>query len=326
MACLGQGASRAAPAAGTRKPPGSGCGSWQLPSAAAALLAHAAAANPLCGVDVQAWGLPPYRLLMVGDSTEDVETGNAAGTATCLIAGGGNEVVAPPPSPAAAAYGPAAAQPSSDSSSSSAGGPFGAAAPPPAAAAAPAAAAPAPAMPPGAVPTFSVDSLGELLRRLQACDTALGWGGRGGAAFEAAASGGAPPPGLGFLDFLFISGVVAGAHCSFPRVAAGSARSRPADTHPGDRVLHFGCGDAALTKLLASSGLQVQRAGEGVAGKGGVCVCVLLRVGSEGRPPGRRLQAWPPAACGAARRGSGVWAMSGLQHSLLLGWCSSSAM
>ena len=44
---------------------------------------------------VQAWGLPPARLLMVGDSTEDVETGNAAGTATCLIAGGGNELPAP---------------------------------------------------------------------------------------------------------------------------------------------------------------------------------------------------------------------------------------
>jgi hypothetical protein len=29
---------------------------------------------------------------MVGDSHEDVECGNAAGTATCLLAGGGNEV------------------------------------------------------------------------------------------------------------------------------------------------------------------------------------------------------------------------------------------
>ena len=28
---------------------------------------------------------------MVGDSFEDVEVGNAAGTATCLVAGGGNE-------------------------------------------------------------------------------------------------------------------------------------------------------------------------------------------------------------------------------------------
>jgi phosphoglycolate phosphatase-like HAD superfamily hydrolase len=30
----------------------------------------------------------PARLLMVGDSLEDVECGNAAGTATCLITGG----------------------------------------------------------------------------------------------------------------------------------------------------------------------------------------------------------------------------------------------
>jgi hypothetical protein len=39
---------------------------------------------------------------MVGDSLEDVECGNAAGTASCLIAGGGNEVAGaaaagPPP-------------------------------------------------------------------------------------------------------------------------------------------------------------------------------------------------------------------------------------
>jgi phosphoglycolate phosphatase-like HAD superfamily hydrolase len=38
---------------------------------------------------------------MVGDSFEDVEVGNAAGTATCLIAGGGNEApgsnIGPPP-------------------------------------------------------------------------------------------------------------------------------------------------------------------------------------------------------------------------------------
>lgn len=38
---------------------------------------------------------------MVGDSFEDVEVGNAAGTATCLVAGGGNEApgsnIGPPP-------------------------------------------------------------------------------------------------------------------------------------------------------------------------------------------------------------------------------------
>lgn len=44
-------------------------------------------------VDVaKVWGLPPKSLLMIGDSIEDVECGNAAGTATCHIQGGGNEV------------------------------------------------------------------------------------------------------------------------------------------------------------------------------------------------------------------------------------------
>ena len=38
------------------------------------------------------WGLGPEKLLMVGDSAEDVEVGLAAGTGTCLISGGGNEV------------------------------------------------------------------------------------------------------------------------------------------------------------------------------------------------------------------------------------------
>ena len=37
---------------------------------------------------LQVWGVDPSRMLMVGDSFEDVECGNAAGTASCLIAGG----------------------------------------------------------------------------------------------------------------------------------------------------------------------------------------------------------------------------------------------
>lgn len=36
---------------------------------------------------LQTWGLDPADLLMVGDSFEDVECGNASGTATCLVAG-----------------------------------------------------------------------------------------------------------------------------------------------------------------------------------------------------------------------------------------------
>lgn len=49
----------------------------------------------------RAWGVETPDLLMVGDSLEDVEVGNAAGAASCLIAGGGNETstaaAQPPP-------------------------------------------------------------------------------------------------------------------------------------------------------------------------------------------------------------------------------------
>ena len=176
---------------------------------------------------------------MVGDSPEDVETGNAAGTATAFISGGGNEVGGAEP------------------------------------------AAPAP----GAVPTFTVAGLDDLLARLAAGDTALGWGAYGiaasrwgsdsegeedsaaGAAAAAAMEGlaglaGAPPPGMAFLDALFLHGAVRAAQCSFPRID-GTRFGVPPDTHPGDRVLHLECGDGALTKMLVSSGLQVGRGGAG---------------------------------------------------------------
>lgn len=98
----------------------------------------------------EAWGVPPCRLLMVGDSVEDVETGNAAGTATCLIAGGGNELPSPPPATATVAD-----------------------------TAATAATPAAPAPPAGAAPSFAVQSLQELQQKLAAGDrsiTPLGWG------------------------------------------------------------------------------------------------------------------------------------------------------
>jgi hypothetical protein len=74
-----------------------------------------------------------------------------------------------------------------------------------------------------------VHSLWELFERLQAADTPLGWGtaiGGYSSSSEDEGSGsdsegdrpGAPPPGVGFLDFLFVSGAVKGARCSFPRV------------------------------------------------------------------------------------------------------------
>jgi HAD superfamily hydrolase (TIGR01549 family) len=185
-----------------------------------------------------AWGLEPHTLLMVGDSTEDIETGNAAGTATCFVAGGGNEVGGGPP-------------------------------PPP---------------PPGAVPTFTVGGLGELAARLAARDTGLGWGAYApvdglpssfsdssdslsdsdsGAAAAAprgyesdGSEPGAPAPGLPFLDFLFASGAVSPAACSFPRLD-GARRGVPPDAHPGSKVLHLLCGDGGLTKLLFASGLFV---------------------------------------------------------------------
>ena len=53
---------------------------------------HYVKPDPRLLMDVaKEWGLSPSRLLMVGDSFEDVEVGNAAGYASCLIAGGGNE-------------------------------------------------------------------------------------------------------------------------------------------------------------------------------------------------------------------------------------------
>lgn len=55
---------------------------------------------PTLAAAVQAWGVPPHQLLMVGDSSDDIEAACAAGTASCLIAGGGSETsadaVAPP--------------------------------------------------------------------------------------------------------------------------------------------------------------------------------------------------------------------------------------
>lgn len=200
-----------------------------------------------------AWGIPPHRLLMVGDSTEDVECGNAAGTATCLIAGGGNEV------------GGEAAAP-----------------------------------PPGAVPTFVVDSLLDLLERLKKRDTALGWGAYGTGTLslsstdesDAEGSGGrnpssglpgAPPPGLDFLDWLFASGCVEAATCSFPRID-GARFGVPPDEHPGSKVCHLQCGDGALTKLLFSAGLLVVGADPqpSAAAKRGLVAATVQRLDQEG--------------------------------------------
>jgi len=181
------------------------------------------------------WGVQEMgRVLMVGDSLEDVEIGNACGAASCLIAGGGNE--APGAAPAAP--------------------------------------------PPGAVPTFAVRSLLELRDLLlasapeveeqqerTAADASvvrLGWA-LGSDAEEAAAaaaaldprSAGAPAPGLPFVDWCARLGAFRRASVSFPRIAhAAGGFSKCDDTRDQpDRVLHVGCAEGALTKLLASSGL-----------------------------------------------------------------------
>jgi SAM-dependent methyltransferase len=61
---------------------------------------------------------------------------------------------------------------------------------------------------------------------------------------------------LEFLDWLFASGAVEAASCSFPRID-GSRFGTPPDQHPGSKVLHLQCGTGALTKLLFSAGLLV---------------------------------------------------------------------
>lgn len=106
-------------------------------------------------------------------------------------------------------------------------------------------------VPLGAVPTFTVESLTELQQRLEARDTALGWGASGGAAslsptsssFSSSESegegdswAGAPPAGLDFLDALATLGVV--------QVGVGS-------------VGVWGEGEAGLTSCCASVPLSL---------------------------------------------------------------------
>lgn len=175
------------------------------------------------------WGIPPSHLLMVGDSTEDVECGNAAGTASCLISGGGNEIT-----------GGEKTRP-----------------------------------PVGTVPTFSVDSLYELQERLENRDTPLGWGevseeeryayakslsedsSEDDEDFQVALDAGAPCTGQGFFNYLFESGAIEPPSCSFPRLRSTILKRDVEHVHPGDRVLHLGCGDGGLTKMLFSAGLNV---------------------------------------------------------------------
>ena len=184
------------------------------------------------------WAIPTAKLLMVGDSPEDIECGNAAGTASCLILGGGNEVHAAKTRP-----------------------------------------------PIGTVPSFAVDSLIELRELLEQRDTKLtplGWeltsdeerrvraqGVR--EAYESdsesdsdaeeeyavALDSGLPFNGLGFFNYVFDSGAIEAPSCSFPRLRSTIIKVKVDDLHPGMKVLHLGCGDGGLTKMLFSAGLNV---------------------------------------------------------------------
>ena len=180
----------------------------------------------------QKWNIPASKLLMVGDSTEDVECGNAAGTASCLISGGGNEVNAEKSRPLV-----------------------------------------------GTVPSFKVDSLGELQQRLAQRDirvTPLGWeavteqertararaiayesDSDSDEEYEVALDAGMPFNGLEFFNFVFDSGAIEAPSCSFPRLRSTIIKQKVDDLHPGMKVLHLGCGDGGLTKMLFSAGLNV---------------------------------------------------------------------
>jgi hypothetical protein len=68
---------------------------------------------------------------------------------------------------------------------------------------------------------------------------------------------GNPAAGLDFVYYLVASGALCTASTSFPRMGAAAGGLQACVLGGGHRVLHVGCGDGALTKMLASKGLQV---------------------------------------------------------------------
>ncbi|MEW5313539.1 MAG: hypothetical protein WDW38_005099 [Sanguina aurantia] len=215
----------------------------------------------------QEWGMEPSRLLMIGDSFEDVECGNSAGTASCLIAGGGNE------KPGSGVTAPAGAIPTfavqslpelarrlreagatgsspahSGAHHSDGGGPSSSS---------------------SAAGTGTAAGTAAAAATAEGHGLSMGWMAKL-AAGQPLPAAGAPPPGLQFYDWLLAAGALSVAECSFPRMgrAAGGLATcqTPARTHQaparrallaGSRVAHLGCGPAALSKLLASQGMQV---------------------------------------------------------------------
>lgn len=193
---------------------------------------------------LQAWGVQPWELLMVGDSGEDIETANAAGTASCLIAGGqggGRRRRARKGcmrSPAGLVV-PRGGSPRQGLPSNPCGRQALTRSPKPHAGGGNETAAAAAAPPPlGAVPTFAVDSLAELQRRLEQRDTALGWGSQGSGSLSTASSdsddggmAGAPPEGLEFLDSLLSGGSLNVSRCS--RQGGGARKGSMARARTG---------------------------------------------------------------------------------------------
>ncbi|KAJ9517816.1 hypothetical protein QJQ45_004133 [Haematococcus lacustris] len=114
---------------------------------------------------------------------------------------------------------------------------------------------------------------------------ALGWPARV-AAGEVVAAAGAPPPGLQFLTWLQQQGALRAGAASFPRMGDAAVKVQQTrcqkdlrlaivpnkrrsaaqytwglatcpDHERGSWVLHLGCGSGALTKMMASQGMQV---------------------------------------------------------------------
>lgn len=236
----------------------------------------------------QLWGVPPSSLLMVGDSAEDVEVGNAAGAASCLVAGGGNEK--PGAAPAAPLPGAVptftvsglpelrarllAAGSTGAASGAGAAGALGGAL----GLLASAVVVGVGACPEASGPTGAV---------------ALGWPARKAAGLPVV-SAGAPPPGMAFLDWLVEVGGLRPAACSFPRMgaAAGGLATCSEDEEAGDRVLHIGCGAGGVTKLMASQGMQVVGADVEVSGarRRGLVAVTLSQRAPAGRLVGSSLR------------------------------------
>ena len=175
----------------------------------------------------EVWGIPPSRLLMVGDSTEDVECGNAAGTASCFITGGGNEITTGdkvrPPVGTIPSFSVDSLYELRDRLERR-DTPLG---------------------------WEEVSDEERFSYALSMSDS------EEDEDFQVALDAGAPFAGLGFFNYIFESGAIPPPSCSFPRLRSTILKTQVQHVHPGDCVLHLSCGDGGLTKMLFSAGLHV---------------------------------------------------------------------